>query len=356
MSSTLKLNIDSIKDGIVTQPTELLTNNGICFSFNAINNDQLFRDEYLNITEENKSENFNYLKKSNRKNGLFIRIGETDRYTNFYCNSFHQGYRIMVHNKDEMPYSEMDFNVIPVSSHSDVIVEALIETIDERAKGYPHEIRQCFVEGERELKYFKIYNKNNCEIECLLNTTLEVYNCTLVVLPIIRDYRMCDFTEFNIFDLNLESLEMNMSCNCLPRCDQITFDINVISTESDSTKYNKMWRRFNSDLNSRANKDFDPSKVTYSEILIFYRTSKFAPSRRVSKIWWSDFIADCGGLMGVFMGVSILSFVEIFYYCGVKLVQKIVKTKMRKRGKSVKKIRVLDVHDFCYQTKFKYLR
>ena len=33
----------------------------------------------------------------------------------------------------------------------------------------------------------------------------------------------------------------------------------------------------------------------------------------------TDFIADCGGLLGLFMGVSILSLVELVYYLTVRL-------------------------------------
>jgi acid-sensing ion channel, other len=33
----------------------------------------------------------------------------------------------------------------------------------------------------------------------------------------------------------------------------------------------------------------------------------------------TEFIAECGGLLGLFMGISLLSFVEIFYYFTIRL-------------------------------------
>lgn len=37
--------------------------------------------------------------------------------------------------------------------------------------------RNCFFDGEKELKYFKTYTKNNCEMECLY-LSLRCYNAT----------------------------------------------------------------------------------------------------------------------------------------------------------------------------------
>lgn len=33
---------------------------------------------------------------------------------------------------------------------------------------------------------------------------------------------------------------------------------------------------------------------------------------------WTDFIANCGGVLGLCMGVSLLSLVELLYYCLVR--------------------------------------
>jgi hypothetical protein len=43
--------------------------------------------------------------------------------------------------------------------------------------------RQCYFSRERELKFFKIYTKANCELECLANLTLRYCNCSLFYTP-----------------------------------------------------------------------------------------------------------------------------------------------------------------------------
>jgi hypothetical protein len=43
--------------------------------------------------------------------------------------------------------------------------------------------RQCYIAGERQLKFFKIYTKSNCELECLTNLTLRYCNCSAFFMP-----------------------------------------------------------------------------------------------------------------------------------------------------------------------------
>ncbi len=43
--------------------------------------------------------------------------------------------------------------------------------------------RQCYFDGERQLKFFQIYTKANCELECLTNLTLRYCNCSAFFMP-----------------------------------------------------------------------------------------------------------------------------------------------------------------------------
>jgi Amiloride-sensitive sodium channel len=37
--------------------------------------------------------------------------------------------------------------------------------------------RQCYFEGEKSLKYFKIYSKSSCDQECFSNASLSTCGC-----------------------------------------------------------------------------------------------------------------------------------------------------------------------------------
>lgn len=56
-----------------------------------------------------------------------------------------------------------------------------------------------------------------------------------------------------------------------------------------------------------------------SRVSIFFKEAQFLTSRRSELYGTTDFLANCGGLLGLFMGVSILSIVEIAYFCSVRL-------------------------------------
>lgn len=51
-----------------------------------------------------------------------------------------------------------------------------------------------------------------------------------------------------------------------------------------------------------------------SEVTIFFKDDDFIFSKRSELYSFTDFIANFGGILGLFLGVSILSIVEIIYF------------------------------------------
>lgn len=70
-----------------------------------------------------------------------------------------------------------------------------------------------------------------------------------------------------------------------------------------------------------------------SRLSIFFKEAQFLTSKRSELYGTTDFLANCGGLLGLFMGVSTLSIVEIIYFCTVRLV-----TNLKMRRKKRKEI------------------
>lgn len=53
----------------------------------------------------------------------------------------------------------------------------------------------------------------------------------------------------------------------------------------------------------------------------------------------TDFVANCGGLLGLFMGVSVLSIVEALYFCTLRLSCNLRRRRMlKKRREAQEKI------------------
>lgn len=64
----------------------------------------------------------------------------------------------------------------------------------------------------------------------------------------------------------------------------------------------------------------DPSNdsIENAKLVVQYKESEFFAMKRSELYGMTDFIANCGGLLGLFIGVSLLSFVEVFYFCTIK--------------------------------------
>lgn len=54
--------------------------------------------------------------------------------------------------------------------------------------------------------------------------------------------------------------------------------------------------------------------LSVTELYVSFKESTFIPLVRSETSTTSDFIANCGGLLGLFMGVSVLSIVELIYF------------------------------------------
>lgn len=51
-----------------------------------------------------------------------------------------------------------------------------------------------------------------------------------------------------------------------------------------------------------------------------YKSPTFGAAVRSENFGMSDFVAGCGGLLGLFMGISVLSILEIIYFFTIHLV------------------------------------
>lgn len=58
----------------------------------------------------------------------------------------------------------------------------------------------------------------------------------------------------------------------------------------------------------------------YTRLEIFYKAPKFMTMQRSELFGLTDFMANCGGLLGLFLGFSFLSVIEIVYFCTLRCV------------------------------------
>lgn len=121
-------------------------------------------------------------------------------------------------------------------------------------------------------------------------------------------------------------LKQITSCNCLPSCTSINYDAEISQANFDHIE---VMRSFGENVSELI--DFHLARVT-----IYFKEAQFITSRRSELYGLTDFMANCGGLLGkwkylksfeifmflfclgLFMGVSILSLIEIIYYLSLR--------------------------------------
>lgn len=207
----------------------------------------------------------------------------------------------IVHAPDFTP-SFIDFNDFKQLVYGvtlDVIITPeIIHTEESLRKLSPIE-RECYFEGEKKLRFFKIYSLKNCEEECYSNITFKNCGCVQFNKPRNEQEMLfckdgisrgtCEIILKNTLDFNdTANFSIRQNCSCLPSCNSVKYNL----------KYFPIYH-------NEGNETILNFKMNTEDIVVYKRYQQFTSS---------DVISYVGGLLGLFAGISILSIVEIFYF------------------------------------------
>ncbi|KAG4078929.1 hypothetical protein HA402_010881 [Bradysia odoriphaga] len=326
---------------------EIITADGLCFTFNSLYPNEMFMDDvsekfmssynyntsdhmhwtledgYTNGFEDNRATGI-YLYpyrviNAGSKAGLDIVMAMKMQDLDYSCRGPVQGFKVVLHPSDELPQVDGQYFRIPVGQAVRASIKPNVLRTTKSLTGLHPQRRQCFFNFERKLRYMKTYSKRNCEMECLANYTLGFCGCVKFSMPHDRSTPICGIAKVNCYieaemDLledsdTIETSKKINSCNCLPACTSISYD-----TEISQSSYE--WKNFYKALNHTG---AVIEGYQFATISIFFKENQFITSKRSELVGLTDFVSSCGGLLGLFMGVSILSIVELFYYVSLRL-------------------------------------
>ncbi|XP_072944671.1 pickpocket protein 28-like [Epargyreus clarus] len=330
----------------------IITEEGLCYTFNTLGADQLFRTENLH-TEYEYMESRNLtttwtleggyplstpLKTyPHRGSGYGAKAGLVMLLTgkridmDYLCKGPVQGFKILLHNPAELPRLSQQYFRLPLSQEVVVAVKPNMMTTSEGLRPYDALRRQCYFPSERYLQYFKIYTQANCEMECLTNFTYTRCGCIHFGLPRGPDMKVCSAGSMKCIkdaqmelvtveiqsgidekmsdnDTLREAREVAARCRCLPACTSIEYEAETSQADFD---WKALYRAFNQKI--------DSDDMYFSRVMIFFKEAQFITSRRSELYGQTDFLANCGGLLGLFMGFSFLSVAEIIYFLTLRL-------------------------------------
>ncbi|XP_013148198.1 PREDICTED: sodium channel protein Nach [Papilio polytes] len=351
---------DTPKDSCTNLFSPILTEDGVCYTFNTLSAEDLFRTEnlhkeyqYLESTIVNStSDNIQrwsleegyppsapletYPHRGSgygAKAGLTFLLQTKEIDLDYLCKGPVQGFKILLHNPAELPRLSQQYFRSPLSQEVVVAVRPKMMTTSDGLKPYLPSVRQCYFPSERYLRYYKVYTQANCEVECLTNFTYARCGCVHFGMPHGPGMTVCNAgsvacikkSQMELVTVAIESRleeessendtlgvarEVASRCKCLPACTSIEYEAETSQADYD-------WKALYTAFNVTIGDDILDQK--FARVMIFFKEAQFITSRRSELYGQTDFLANCGGLLGLFMGFSILSVAEILYFLTLRI-------------------------------------
>lgn len=333
---------------------KVLIREGVCFTTNALDQDEIIRSvniaNRLFLTNKNYRENLTaeYPIKGRANDAspeFIITLREYLDYQDRSCKRYSTGFFVYFHDPSDMPHASLQlYTLRPNQIMSLALKFDSISTSDE-VRSYPIKTRKCYFPDEQYLYFFSTYTESNCRIECLTNYTKQLCGCVAFYMPRDNATRICPTQYMFCVDIaqillygHLESItlerfikmysykhdtmngtlvnkgkESAAACACLPACNSVTYNADVIKMKYDFEYYFSFYCMYFEICNEKN------STYKYSKIEWIFKNPNYVGMIRSNIFGMTDFIAQCGGLLGLFLGFSFLTIVEILYYVTLRL-------------------------------------
>ena len=96
--------------------------------------------------------------------------------------------------------------------------------------------RRCYLKDEKQLEFFNVYTKTNCEHECLTQLTLKSCGCVQFFMARKPNTKICGISDEKCFeDVENKFNEDKSGCKCYDPCDYVKYEVKLQNTESEST-------------------------------------------------------------------------------------------------------------------------
>lgn len=153
----------------------------------------------------------------------------------------------ILHSPNNFPSTADQTSYLRFQADNDVIVMLDMFMIDDELKSWPPEKRNCYLPGEKELSFFKIYTKTNCEQECLSEATSKKCGCVPFYLISERksvclfktqllcilggfEMRICVIKDIQCYKTVQEEFyaadDVIKTCSCLGECNYVKYRMN----------------------------------------------------------------------------------------------------------------------------------
>ncbi|XP_053692397.1 sodium channel protein Nach [Sabethes cyaneus] len=174
---------------------------------------------------------------------------------------------------------------------------------DPETKQVNVEQRKCRYPDENNLNVHAYYSYSACSVQCRKDKQLKTCNCTSHLMPNTDPSQKCNITGLVCLNAHYEDLTVviprwstgkGVVCDCLPSCTEL--DIAVVHDSRETLYTEKRLSTLDIELSALPTERYKRNVVRGR----------------------LDLVVSVGGTTGLFVGASLLSFVEIVYYFTIR--------------------------------------
>ncbi|XP_041346718.1 acid-sensing ion channel 5-like [Gigantopelta aegis] len=233
------------------------------------------------------------------------------------------GIQVIVHNQNEPPLPTLRGDFVDL----DTITTIKVEKTQRTSLSYPYKsfgTASCLPETSTKFtdpihRYRRqdySYTVETCEMECLVNYTVNACGCRHPWYPGMEE--LCSIMEIYSCIINIRnhySTENDSNCNCPHVCSTTTFTTTITTNTMKTPNFNLPQEENNHGVDFEKNcmremlNEWDPHESLVILDVVLPKTVRDTiqvPSENLL-----DILSSFGGLVGLFLGLSLLSLVEV---------------------------------------------
>ncbi|KAF6200690.1 hypothetical protein GE061_005134 [Apolygus lucorum] len=271
----------------VLEMRRFMTDYGICYSYNSMASPYSEREYW-------ETNNWTYLEDIPMFNGNPL---DGDIFAQVM--NMNSGYTLFVLDPYEVPDVATRYNQAENNSYKTLDINALAIASSDSVVKLSVKQRKCRFPHESNLEISPAYSYYMCRQECRMKLSKKLCGCVAYFYRPLDGYPVCDYDGIqclvkygSLLHFLADENEKKHECNCLPLCSETTYTTGIDNTMAWNLGTNLKWGLIKY------------PKLRYRRDIIF---------------GVSDLIVSIGGTAGLFLGCSLLSFAEIFYFFTLRL-------------------------------------
>lgn len=205
---------------------------------------------------------------------------------------------------------------IPINTVTDVILSYKHSLVEND----PYKSPYCREFDEDQTRNRDTYSMNSCIRKAFGKTMQAICGCEEYYTA-DKDENVCDLYEFqanclsNISYTDFLNKVVDNQANCLPACDTHSYTLTVSFGHFDTNYFSSALSKYQIATNVSNDKNSTFYDGNYILLNVHYNEMIYEESREVFIYSVDSFISNIGGILGLWLGASVLSIFQVIAYC-----------------------------------------